>query len=279
MTSNQVVICFFSFFGIIVLIWMLVMGIVFIRATFKRIKNPEIDDCEYIVYVKKGYILRFCYGCCVAADTLLTVAGISATGVGAFIALLPDNTPVQVVLMLITSFVSVSLQNALNLKHGRIAYARAFRVLEFAVDEYRISYKLQSDKQKLYDANKEAQKIIEDISFEKNSFAKLLFHPKHHDLCVAVWTLANFMYKSQVIILQSCTTFHTCKFSTCFYFWCYYLNGVFYCGGEVQIRLVNIVYIRNTVHTSFAKFIVVAHYNVSTVVCVWMPSFKKTFQT
>lgn len=108
---------------------------------------------------------------------------------------------------------------------------------------------------------------------------KLTFHPKRPNLCVAVWALADFVYKGQVVILQNCTTFHTGKFATCFYFWCYYSNEVFYCGSETQIRLVNMVYIWDTVHTSFAKFIVVAHYSVSAVVCVWMPSFKETFQT
>lgn len=163
MTSSQVVICFFLTLGIVVILWMVVMGVVFIAAAFKRAQKPEIDDEEYIVYIKKDHMIRFCYGYCVAADVLLTIVGITATGVGAFIALLPDNSSVQVVLMLITSFVSTSLQNALNLKHARSAYARAFRVLEFAIDQYRISNKTLDDKKELCEANRRAQQIIESL--------------------------------------------------------------------------------------------------------------------
>lgn len=45
------------------------------------------------------------------------------------------------------------------------------------------------------------------------------------------------------------------------------------------VRWVNMIYIRDTIETAFTKLIVVAHYDMSTVISVWMEGFKKTFQT
>lgn len=162
-SAEQVVIYFFIICGVVVLIGLSIMGIVFAAASFKRMKHPEDADNEYIVYLKKGYVLRFCYGYCVATDILLKVIEIAATATGTFIALIPDTSSTLVATMLITTFIASAIQNVLDLKHGRAAYARAFRILEFAVDDYRISNKDMYAKEKLLKANREAQQIISDL--------------------------------------------------------------------------------------------------------------------
>lgn len=47
-----------------------------------------------------------------------------------------------------------------SLKYLRKAYAEAFRILEFAVDAYRISDKTAEDKHKLQQENERAQQVI-----------------------------------------------------------------------------------------------------------------------
>lgn len=161
--SEQIVFTFFVICGTVLLVALLIMGITFLVASLKGIKNPDLDDPEYLAYLKKGYILRFCYGYCVAADTLLTGVEIAATATGAFIALIPDTPSSLVAILLIATFAASSLRSALNLKHGRAAYAKAFRKIEFATDDYRVSNHDSEAKQKLHEANEVAQKIIEDL--------------------------------------------------------------------------------------------------------------------
>ena len=161
--SEQIVIAFFIICGTVLLAALLIMGIVFLIMSLKRIKNPDLNDSEYLTFLKKGYILRFCYGYCVAADTLLMGVEIAATATGAFIALIPDTPSSLVAILLIATFASSSLRNALNLKHGRVAYAKAFRKIEYATDAYRISNRDEESKKKLHEANEAAQKIIEDF--------------------------------------------------------------------------------------------------------------------
>ena len=162
-SAEQVVFAFFIICGVVILTALAIMGLVFVIASFKRMKSPEIDDEEYILYLKKGYILRFCYGYCVAADIILKAIEIAATATGTFIALIHGTSSTLVATMLITTFIASSIQNALDLKHGRTAYARAFRILEFATDDYRISSRTNNDKRKLHEANQEAQQIISDL--------------------------------------------------------------------------------------------------------------------
>lgn len=161
--SEQIVLNFSIACGAILLIALVIMGITFLIASLRKIKKPDSNDAEYLIFLKKGYILRFCYGYCVAADILLTGVEIAATALGAFIALIPDTPSSLVAILLIVTFTASSLRNALNLKHGRAAYAKAFRKLEFAIDDYRISDHNIADKQKLHKANEDAQKIIEDL--------------------------------------------------------------------------------------------------------------------
>lgn len=164
MSAESIVLFFFIVSGAIVLAALLIIGISFTVMTVKRIKEPELNDREYLIYLKKGYVLRFCYGCCVAADTLLTIFEIAATGTGTFIALIPDAPAHLVAIMLITTFITSTFCNALNLKHLRKAYAKAFRILEFAVDRYRISAQSWLNKRDLQKANEEAQRIIEEFN-------------------------------------------------------------------------------------------------------------------
>lgn len=163
MTGEQVTTVFFIICGIVVIVALVIMGLVFLIATVKRLEEPEIQNAEYIIYMRKGYVLRFCYGYCVAADILLKVLEIAATATGAFIALIPDTPSYLVAFLLIVTFFASSVQNALNLKNARSAYARAFRILEFATDDYRISNRDWDAKKKLHEANEKAQKIIEDF--------------------------------------------------------------------------------------------------------------------
>lgn len=161
--GKQVVIGFFIICGILVLLALLVMGLVFLIASLKRIEDPEIQNQEYMVYLKKGYILRFCYGFCVAIDTLLLTIEIAATATGTFIAVIPGTPSYLVAILLIATVIASNFRSVLDLKHGRAAYARAFRILEFAVDDYRISNHDWEAQKKLHDANVRAQKIIEDL--------------------------------------------------------------------------------------------------------------------
>lgn len=163
MKADKIVIGFFVFFSTLLFVGFLIMGITFFVVSVKRIKNPECNDEEYMMFLKKGYILRFCYGCNVAADCLLNVIEITATGLGAFIVLIDSDSANWVVIMLITSFVTASIRWALNFKNNRIGYARAFRVLEFAIDEYRNSNRDDAAKKRLLKANKKAQRIIADF--------------------------------------------------------------------------------------------------------------------
>ena len=141
-------------------------ALVAIGAYFKNRykKNKETQgsiDAEYLVYLQRGYTLRFCYAICVAADYLLIILEITATGIGAFISLTPDADTYPIAVLLIISFIASMFRNALNLKYLRRAYAQAFRVLEFALDEYRISNKTDDVKRRLQRENERAQQIIE----------------------------------------------------------------------------------------------------------------------
>lgn len=91
---------------------------------------------------------------------VVSVSGLAGMGI-TFIVLLESVESYLVVILLVTSFAVSVLRNGLNLKNNRIAYAKAFRVLEFALDEYRLSDKKKEDKEKLCEANREAQKVIE----------------------------------------------------------------------------------------------------------------------
>ncbi len=162
-SAEQIVVYFFVICGVVVVLCLAIMGLVFVVASFKRIKQPEDEDQEYIVYLKKGYVLRFCYGYCVAADVLLKVIEIAATATGTFIALIPNTPSALVATMLITTFIASAIQNALDLKHGRSAYAKAFRILEFATDDYRISFKGRFANEKLHEENKKSQQIIAEL--------------------------------------------------------------------------------------------------------------------
>lgn len=161
--SESVVIHFFIGCGVVVGGMFLIMGIVFLLMTIKRLKNPGLDDEIYVEYLKKGYTLRFCYGCSVVADTFCAVVEIAATGISVFIVLIPDTESSLIVIMLIISFVSSAISFVLNLTNCRKAYARAFRILEFATDKYKTSEHKERDKRALREANIRAQKIIEDF--------------------------------------------------------------------------------------------------------------------
>ena len=163
MNAQSIVIGFFVVCGVSLLAGLIIMGLAFLIMSLYRMKKPEINDAEYMVYLKKGYVLRFCYGYNVAADLLLHIIEIAATGLGTFIVLIDQTAAGLVAIMLITSFISSSVRGALNLKYNRIAYARAFRILEFAVDEYRISAKDNEAKKRLQEANIKAQQIISDF--------------------------------------------------------------------------------------------------------------------
>ncbi|MCI8397883.1 MAG: hypothetical protein HFF90_00545 [Oscillibacter sp.] len=58
-SAEQVVFAFFIICGVVILTALAIMGLVFVIASFKRMKSPEIDDEEYILYLKKGIFLDF----------------------------------------------------------------------------------------------------------------------------------------------------------------------------------------------------------------------------
>ena len=166
MKAEFVIFIFFLVCGGVVVLALAIIGISFAIMSLINLKNSKKEgyDKEYITYQEKGCVQRFCYGCCVAADTILTIFEIAATGVGSFIALIPNTPAYLMAIMLITTFISSTFRNALNLKYLRKAYAKAFRILEFAVDEYRISEQTFDDKLKLQEANKQAQAVIENFN-------------------------------------------------------------------------------------------------------------------
>lgn len=158
--ATKIILGFFITCGIVIVVALIFIGLSFLIMAMKRLKNSECDCPEYALYLKKGYVLRYCYGFCVAADTLLIVIEIAATGLGTFIVLIPDTPSYLVAIMLITTFIASALRNALNLPNNRKGYASAFRILEFALDAYRISSRTAADKQKLVEANIKAQEEI-----------------------------------------------------------------------------------------------------------------------
>lgn len=162
--ATKIILGFFIVCGAAIILALAIIGLSFLVMAFKRLNDSECDYPEYAIYLKKGYVLRYCYGFCVAADTILIVIEIAATGIGTFIVLIPDTPSYLVAIMLITTFIASSLRSALNLKNNRKGYASAFRVLEFALDTYRISSHTFHDKQKLIEANIKAQQIISDFN-------------------------------------------------------------------------------------------------------------------
>ena len=147
----------------VVVVALVLIGIAFWRISKRPktgVSSSETNDSEYLIYSKKGYVLRICYAICVAADYILIILEIAATGLSAYIALTPGAETYPIAVLLIISFIASTFRNALSLKHLRKAYAEAFRILEFAVDAYRISDKTAEDKHKLQQENERAQQVI-----------------------------------------------------------------------------------------------------------------------
>lgn len=160
-SAEKIVIAFFIIAVVVSVSGLVGMGITFIIRMRQNEISAEKEDEEYRVFLQRGYTLRFCYGYSVFADVVLQFIEVIATALGTFIVLLESVESYLVVILLVTSFAASVLRNGLNLKNNRIAYAKAFRVLEFALDEYRLSDKKKEDKEKLCEANREAQKVIE----------------------------------------------------------------------------------------------------------------------
>lgn len=160
----KIIIGFFAVCAVVILLALLSIGITFLTMSLRRLKDSECDFPEYEIYLKKGYVLRFCYGICVGADLMLATVEIAATGIGTFIVLIPDTPSYLVAIMLITTFIASSLRTIFNLRNNRIGYARAFRTLEFAIDDYRVSSHTFEDKARLHQANRVAQQIISDFN-------------------------------------------------------------------------------------------------------------------
>ena len=157
----KVVTVFFIIIVVLAVVGLSGIGISFIILMKNNLKVSKDLDSEYFEYLNRGYVIRFCYGYSVFADVLLTFVEVMSTALGTFIVLMDNVASYLVVVLLITSFVASALKNVLNLKYNRMAYAKAFRILEFALDDYRISEKTMEDKKRLHQANERAQEIIE----------------------------------------------------------------------------------------------------------------------
>lgn len=161
-SAGKIVIGFFWVVLGILALGLIIVGVTFLIASSKNSKSDtSSNDLVYKKFSNKGYIFRFCYGVCVAADTFLQGIEVAATALGIFIVLMPDADNAMIAILLMISFIATTIQNALKIKNCRIAYAKAFRIMEFAMDEYYISGRTSADKEKLIEANKKAQNIIE----------------------------------------------------------------------------------------------------------------------
>lgn len=162
-TAEKIVYHFFFWTILIATVGGIILATIFIVSAIQGGKEQGIDnqDREYTSFHRKCGILRVCYGICVAADIFLTLVELVATAIGAYIVLLTEDDKVLVAVMLITSFLASSIRSALNLKYNRMAYAKAFRELEFALDDYLSSNKTAGDIEKLHNANRKAQAHIE----------------------------------------------------------------------------------------------------------------------
>ena len=163
-TTAEKIVCYFFFWTILIAsVGGIILTTIFVVSAIQGGKEQGIDnwDREYTSFHRKCGILRICYGICVAADIFLTLVEIIATAIGAYIVLLTEDNKVLVAVMLIASFLASSIRSALNLKYNRMAYAKAFRELEFALDDYFSSNKTAGDIEKLHNANRKAQAHIE----------------------------------------------------------------------------------------------------------------------
>lgn len=162
-TAEKIVYHFFFWTILIASAGGIILATIFIVSAIQGGKEQCIDnqDREYTSFHRKCGILRVCYGICVAADIFLTLVELVATAIGVYIVLLTEDDKVLVAVMLIASFLASSIRSALNLKYNRMAYAKAFRELEFALDDYLSSNKTAGDIEKLHNANRKAQAHIE----------------------------------------------------------------------------------------------------------------------
>lgn len=162
-SPEHIVYIFFLSTLTIFLIGGIVLSAVFIVSAIQGKREQSMDgrDKEYDSFYRKSGILRICYGANVFADILLSLIEVISTAIGAYIVLFDDVNTSLVAVMLIIVFLSSSIRSALNLKYNRIAYAKAFRELEFALDDYLSSDKTSEDIEKLHLANRKAQAHIE----------------------------------------------------------------------------------------------------------------------
>lgn len=123
----------------VVVVALVLIGIAFWRISKRPktgVSSSETNDSEYLIYSKKGYVLRICYAICVAADYILIILEIAATGLSAYIALTPGAETYPIAVLLIISFIASTF------------------------DAYRISDKTAEDKHKLQQENERAQQVI-----------------------------------------------------------------------------------------------------------------------
>lgn len=162
-SPEHIVYLFFLCTLTIFLIGGIVLSAVFIVSAVqgKKAENITGQDAEYERFYRKSGILRVCYGANVFADIFLSLVEAIATAIGAYIVLFDNIDTSLVAVMLIVVFLASSIRSALNLKYNRMAYAKAFRELEFALDDYPSSNKTAGDIEKLHNANRKAQAHIE----------------------------------------------------------------------------------------------------------------------
>lgn len=113
----------------VVVVALVLIGIAFWRISKRPktgVSSSETNDSEYLIYSKKGYVLRICYAICVAADYILIILEIAATGLSAYIALTPGAETYPIAVLLIISFIASTFRNALSLKYLRKSIRRSF---------------------------------------------------------------------------------------------------------------------------------------------------------
>ncbi len=163
--AQNIVVCFFAVIIGLFLLGIVIIAIFFLIIAFRGKEDKKTNEnAEYAIYKQKAFVLRACYRFMAAIDIFLQLVSVIASGLGAYIILLPGNKQSLVAILLITAFLGSSIRGIFHLPISRKAYAKAFRELEFGLDQFRMDQQEQKDNTKvLYEASQKAQKYIEDL--------------------------------------------------------------------------------------------------------------------